>query len=49
MTRKKVGITLTEGTLKNLEKICKINGLTKSQAIALLINTYAIEKLETEK
>lgn len=43
MARIKVGITLSEGTLENLEKIRNAKGLTKSQAIALLINTYAIE------
>lgn len=44
MSKTKLGITLSEATLKNLEKICQMNGLTKSQAIALLINTYANSK-----
>lgn len=44
MARKKVGITLTDETLGNLDEICKRTGLTKSQVIALLINTYGLEK-----
>lgn len=47
MVKKKLGITLSEPTLKNLEKMRKMNGLTKSQAIALLINTYVNEKMNT--
>ena len=49
MVKKKLGITLSEPTLENLEKMRKMNGLTKSQAIALLINTYVNEKMGTEK
>lgn len=46
LAKKKLGITLSDMTLENLEKIRKINGLTKSQAISLLINTYANEKIK---
>jgi hypothetical protein len=49
MARKKIGITLTDDTVKNLEDICKVTGLTKSQMIALLINTYKIEKVSEKK
>lgn len=49
MPREKVGITLTKETLKNLERICNQNGLAKSQAISLVINTYANEKLPREE
>jgi metal-responsive CopG/Arc/MetJ family transcriptional regulator len=49
MPREKVGITLTKETLKSLERICKHNGLAKSQAISLAINTYVNEKLGREE
>ncbi|HHL0974452.1 TPA: CopG family transcriptional regulator [Bacillus cereus] len=49
MARKKIGITLTDETLGNLDDICKKTGLTKSQVIALLINTYGLEKLGEKK
>jgi len=49
MARKKVGITLTDETLGNLDEICKKTGLTKSQVIALLINTYGLEKFSEKK
>lgn len=44
MARKKVGITLTEETLERLLKIADEMGLTKSQAISMLINTHYTEK-----
>lgn len=44
MARKKVGITLTDESLKRLEEIAKEMGLTKSQAISMLVNTHYIEK-----
>lgn len=47
--RIKVGITLTEETLKRLEELCQATGLLKSQAISLAINTYAAENLEKMK
>jgi len=40
--RLKIGITLTEDTLKKLDEICKIMGLEKSYAISLMINSYVI-------
>ncbi|UIJ70206.1 ribbon-helix-helix protein, CopG family (plasmid) [Bacillus cereus] len=49
MVRKKVGITLTDETLGNLDEICKKTGLTKSQVIALLINTHGLEKFSEKK
>lgn len=41
MVKTKVGITLSEETVKRLEEIMQKLGLTKSQAISLLINTYS--------
>lgn len=49
MARKKIGITLTDETLGNLDEICKKTGLTKSQVIALLINTHGLEKFSERK
>lgn len=43
MAREKVGITLTEGTLERLVEISEEMGLTKSQAIAMLINQHYAE------
>lgn len=48
MAKSKFGITLSDETIVNLEKLCKRNGLTKSQAIALAINTYVNEKIMTK-
>lgn len=42
MTRKQVGITLTEDTLERLENLCNKLGMTKSNAISLAINKLAI-------
>ncbi len=42
--KRKVGITLTDETYKNLELLCKRYGLTKSQLIALLINRGVLVK-----
>lgn len=44
MVKTKVGITLSNDTLKNLDEIMRRLGLTKSQAIAYLINTYEESK-----
>lgn len=44
MARVKVGITLTEETLKRLDEICKEFGLSKSQAISFAINTCKLKK-----
>lgn len=38
----KVGITLSDETLNNLELISKNLGLSKSGAIAMAINTYFV-------
>ncbi|WP_312574028.1 ribbon-helix-helix protein, CopG family, partial [Staphylococcus saprophyticus] len=38
MVRTKGGITLTEDTLKRLEEIAEQMGLSKAQAISMLIN-----------
>lgn len=46
MAREKVGITLTEDTLKRLEGIGKEMGLSKSQAISMMINKYYINEFE---
>ena len=40
MVKEKVGITLSSDTLAKLEKLMAELGLTKSQAIAYLINSY---------
>lgn len=48
MAKTKFGITLSDETIVNLERICKQNGLTKSQAIALAVNTYVNEKIITK-
>lgn len=40
MVKTKVGITLSDDTLAKLDKIMKALGLTRSQAIAYLINSY---------
>lgn len=40
MVKTKVGITLGDDTLAKLDKIMKALGLTRSQAIAYLINSY---------
>lgn len=47
--RIKVGITLTEETLKRLNELCEVTGLMKSQAISLALNTYVVENLEKLK
>ena len=44
MSKNKVGITLSDETLEVLNKLCVELGLTKSQAISYLINTYYINK-----
>lgn len=46
MRRTKVGITLTEETLKRLDEIANEMGLSKSQAISMLINQNYVEKQE---
>jgi antitoxin component of RelBE/YafQ-DinJ toxin-antitoxin module len=48
MARKKVGITLTEESLKRLEVIAKEMGLTKSQAISMIVNKYYLESHNEE-
>ncbi|MHC0551160.1 ribbon-helix-helix protein, CopG family [Salinicoccus sp. CNSTN-B1] len=48
MTREKVGITLTEETLKRLDEISKELGLTKSQAISMLINQEYLNNFREE-
>lgn len=42
MAREKVGITLTPATILRLNEISEEMGLSKSQAIAMLINNYYI-------
>lgn len=49
MARKQLGITLTEDTLDRLLKIANEMGLSKSQAIAMLINKYFINEMEREE
>ncbi len=44
MVRVKV-ITLTEDTLARLEEICKEMGLSKSQALSMLVNKEYIYKI----
>ena len=44
MAREKVGITLTPVTIERLKDISEEMGLSKSQAISMLINNYYIEK-----
>lgn len=46
VVKTKIGITLSEQTVQRLEYLCKKNGLTKSQAIALAINTFVNEKYD---
>lgn len=46
MIRKQVGITLTNDTLERLEKISAEMGLSKSQAISMLINKYFISEMK---
>lgn len=48
MVRTKVGITLTEDTLKRLEEIAEQMGLSKSQAISMLINKEYLSKYQDE-
>lgn len=43
--KSKVGITLSDETLNNLDVITEKLGLTKSTAIALAINTYFVDKI----
>jgi len=38
--RTKIGITLTEDTIKKLEELCKILGMDKSYAISVAIHMY---------
>ena len=45
MSRQKVGITLTAETLKVLDNLCNVTGLSKSMLISMAINTYALEKM----
>lgn len=49
MVRVKVGITLTEDTLARLEEICKEMGLSKSQALSMLVNKEYLAKYQDEK
>lgn len=44
MVKTKVGITLTEDTLARLERICKEMGLSKSQALSMLVNKEYLDK-----
>lgn len=44
MAREKVGITLTPVTIERLKDISEEMGLSKSQAISMLINNYYIGK-----
>lgn len=46
MRRTKVGITLTEETLKRLEEMADEMGLSKSQAISMIINQRYVEEQE---
>ena len=48
MARTKVGITLTEDTLKRLDEIAEQMGLTKSQAISMLVNKEYLNKYPDE-
>ncbi len=48
MARTKVGITLTEDTLKRLDEIAEQMGLTKSQTISMLINKEYLNKYQEE-
>ncbi len=48
MVRVKVGITLTEDTLARLEEICKEMGLSKSQALSMLVNKEYIQKYQDD-
>lgn len=48
MSRIKVGITLTEDTLKRLEEICKEMGLSKSQALSMLVNKEYLDKYQND-
>lgn len=48
MAREKVGITLTPVTIERLKDISEEMGLSKSQAISMLINNYYIEKGKKE-
>lgn len=48
MVRVKVGITLTEDTLARLEEICKEMGLSKSQALSMLVNKEYLAKYQDE-
>lgn len=42
MSRKQIGITLTDDTLERLDNLCDKLGMTKSNAISLAINKLAI-------
>lgn len=44
--KKTITITVSEETQKRLDFLCKKLGLRKSQAIALAVNTIALEKYE---
>lgn len=46
MARKQVGITLTDDTLERLDKIAEELGLSKSQAISMLINKYFLNEMQ---
>ena len=48
MVRVKVGITLTEDTLARLEEICKEMGLSKSQALSMLVNKEYLQKYQDD-
>ena len=49
MAREKVGIILTPATIVRLNEISEEMGLSKSQAIAMLINNYYIDNNKKEK
>ncbi|EHR87355.1 MULTISPECIES: ribbon-helix-helix protein, CopG family [Bacteria] len=49
MAREKVGITLTPATIERLNEISEEMGLSKSQAIAMLINNYYINNKKGDR
>lgn len=49
MVREKVGITLTPATIERLKEISEDMGLSKSQAIAMLINNYYINNKKGDR
>lgn len=46
MARKKVGITLTEETLKRLDEIVEELGMSRSHVLSMLVNKEYISKYE---